>query len=403
MMDTLPQELIDKIIASFDCDSPEGFLALHACARVCRSWQRQAQKELFFEVHLMKPAHLIKWASINPLESEIPSYVRQLYWMASLKQNPRRLSDPFLENAFPGRFASFSNIESLWVFTLSLCILDNATIEHAFLPLAHSLRALRIRNLTTDPEKWCFLISLLPNLRTIELFAVTMLKREEKSSSDRPLSFNFTGHLFSYHAKTEQFFRWVADIGPPIESLHAYHFNHTLAGTFNLVMQSCSATLTEISFTSLTPKIGGEPSRSGLSIANLIRSVVKATSQLDLSWCDNLRTLKADQTLASSPEFNAILQTVSSKNFEKLVISLGVNGIRGVFNANDQAFYSFAKRLYKLGARDPLAIVIEFPRGTQRRYNVLDAHCVLPWFSEVGVVVKERVGLYPPIESSSWI
>jgi len=244
----LPQELTDKIIGSIDRANPSGHSALLTCSRVGRSWRRQAQKELFFRVSFLSVDHLEGWdRNISP-ESEIPSFVRQLLWGAL----PTRIEaseglDPFLENTFPGRFASFSNIEDLHISGLSLPSLDNAMIERTFSPIGHSLRSLQIDNLTADPEKWCFLISFLPNLRHLSIFSATMLERERGPGLDDPPSFNFTGHITTYNHRAEQFFRHVASLRPCFTSLGVFEISDSLVETLNLVLKSCSNTLTALS------------------------------------------------------------------------------------------------------------------------------------------------------------
>lgn len=256
-MDKLPQELIDKIINSIDRTRPSGYSALLACSRVSRSWRRQAQKELFSYVQLINTDQLRRWDRNILLESEVSSYVCRLRW-AVRSANLER-PDPFLENSFPGRFASFSNVEALDVSNLSLRSFDTTTIERTFNHLTHSLRSLEIAHLTTDPEKWCFLVSLLPNLRRITIFAVTMLE-EGSPSPNHPRSFNFTGHIAPYRHMTEKFFRCIAGLNPRFESFEVRTLDDTLVDTLNLVMRSCSATLTTISITSRILGTEGNPS-----------------------------------------------------------------------------------------------------------------------------------------------
>jgi len=250
-MDKLPQELIDKIINSVDRTRPNGYSALLACSRVSRSWRRQAQKELFPHVQLISIDRLRRWDRNILLESEVSSYVCRLHW-AVRSANLER-PDPFLENSFPGRFASFSNIEALYVSNLSLRWFDATAIERTFNHLTHSLRSLEIAHLTTDPEKWCFLVSLLPNLRRIKISAVTMLEGGGPGPN-HPHSFNFTGHIALYHHRTEKFFRCIAGLNPRFESFEVRILDDALVGTLNLVARSCSATLTTIS---ITPRILG--------------------------------------------------------------------------------------------------------------------------------------------------
>ena len=257
-MDKLPQELIDKIIGLIDLTRPDGYSTLLACSCVSHSWQRQAQKELFSFVQIVGLNQLENWDRNIPLGSKVPSYVRRLrwaVWYATIEQ-----PDPFLENAFPGRFATFSNIETLSVSNLSLRYLDATVIEQTFSHLNRSLRSLGIIHLTTDPERWCFLVSLLPNLRRIHIPTVTMLERGGGPGQDHPHSFNFTGHIAPYGHRTEQFFHCIAGLNPRFESLQVCPLRSELVDTLNLVLRSCSATLTTISVTQLIPGMEGNPS-----------------------------------------------------------------------------------------------------------------------------------------------
>ena len=267
-MDKLPQELIDKIISSIDRTRPDGYFALLACSRVNRSCRRQAQKELFPYVHLISIDQLRRWDRNILLESEVSSYVCHLHWAVWSAKMER--PDPFLENSFPGRFASFSNIKTLYASNLSLRWFDTTAIKRTFSHLSHSLRSLDITHLTTDPEKWCFLVSLLPNLRRINIPTVTMLEGGRPDPS-HPHSFNFTGHIAPYRHRTEQFFRCIAGLNPRFESLEVHILDDALVDTLNLVVGSCSTTLTTISITPIILGTEGNPSQPELSIANIIR------------------------------------------------------------------------------------------------------------------------------------
>ena len=246
MMDKLPQELIDKIIGSINRTEPDGRLALLTCSRVSRSWRWQAQKELFSSVCLGSINQLRRWGRKISLESEIPSYTRFLDWAIG-SHREFGAQDPFLEIEFPGRFASFSNLRILSLLSLCLHSLDNATIARTFSPLGHSLQSLYIDFLTTDPDKWCFLISLLPNLQCMCFISINMLEGEPEPDQDNPLSFNFTGHIARYNHRTERFFRCIAGFHPRFQSIEVGEINDALVETLNLVIESCSTTLTIMS------------------------------------------------------------------------------------------------------------------------------------------------------------
>ena len=253
-MDELPQELIDKIISSIDGVHRRSVLC--ACSCVCRSWRRQAQKELFRgrEIKFFYRGWLEDWHRDIPLDSKISSYVRGLSW--DIQPVIEERGDPFLEYDFPGRFAAFSNIESLRVSAISLRFVKITALKHIFGHLGHSLRRLFVKRLTTDLETWCTLVSLLPNLQTMDTHGVTMLDKQGPGP-DHPLTFDFTGHLGSYCEKTEEFFRCIAGLNPRLESFRAYTLTEDLIDTLNFVVQSCSTTLTTIAITPPSPGMEG--------------------------------------------------------------------------------------------------------------------------------------------------
>jgi len=255
-MDKLPQELIDRIIGSIDRTRFSGYYTLLACSRVGRSWRKQAQKELFPHIQFKSIDELRRWNRNIPPESEISSYVRCLHW--AFRPAMMEWPDPFLEKSFPGRFASFSNIKTLHMSNLSLRWFDTTAIKRTFSHLSHSLRSLEITRLTTDPEKLCFLVSLLPNLQQIEIPAVIML--EGGPDSNHPHSFDFTGHIAPYYDETEKFFRCIAGLNPRFESFEVRALDNTLVDTLNLVVRSCSVTLTTVSITPISLGVEGNSS-----------------------------------------------------------------------------------------------------------------------------------------------
>jgi len=94
--------------------------------------------------------------------------------------------------------------------------------------------------------------------------------------------------------------------------------------------------------------------------------------------------------MASLPEFNAFLETISSKHFEKLVLVTfppDTEKILQDWGANDQVLRSFAERLHRLGAKEPLTMVLEYWR--RGKGKLPDVRSVWPLFCEVGVVVKD--------------
>ena len=252
-MDKLPQELIDKITDSFDRSRPDGLAALLACSRVTRAWRLQAQKKILSCVCVWHVDCLKALGRDVSLQSKIPSYVRYLIW--GLWHATKERPSGFLED----RFVSFSNVETLLLLDFSLEFLDTAAIQRTFSHLARSLRSLQIFHLTTDPDKWCLLVSLLPNLERIDISNATMLEGGGSDPS-HPRSFDFTGHVAPYQSGTEKFFRCIASLNPRFESLQVRGLDDTLVNTLNLVVRSCSATLTTLSITPEAQCVEGNPS-----------------------------------------------------------------------------------------------------------------------------------------------
>lgn len=95
--------------------------------------------------------------------------------------------------------------------------------------------------------------------------------------------------------------------------------------------------------------------------------------------------------MASTPQFNALLQTISSKHFEKLIFR-DTSPRKILVYANDQLFHSFAERLYKLGATKPLSIVLKFSPEQEVGDGAPDVRRIWPLFCRVGIIVKEYGG-----------
>lgn len=98
-----------------------------------------------------------------------------------------------------------------------------------------------------------------------------------------------------------------------------------------------------------------------------------------------------DPRIANLPEFNCLLQTICSKRFERLILGPSFRHTLSR-NTNDQALHSFAERLYRLGAAEPLVMVLELDFVEEEMVSTLDAQRMWPLFSEVGVIVKNYDG-----------
>ena len=68
--------------------------------------------------------------------------------------------------------------------------------------------------------------------------------------------------------------------------------------------------------------------------------------------------------IVKPPGFNDLLQTISSKHFKELIFGPRMYGIPYHLDTNDldRVLHLFAERLYRLGAANPLTIVLEFRR-----------------------------------------
>jgi len=94
--------------------------------------------------------------------------------------------------------------------------------------------------------------------------------------------------------------------------------------------------------------------------------------------------------MVNHPEFDALLQTISSKYFERLIITGRKTPPHRC--TNDRALHSFAERLYKLGATKPLTMELEYSPVKGVEAGTPDAQSIWPLFCEVGVIVKDYNG-----------
>ena len=111
-------------------------------------------------------------------------------------------------------------------------------------------------------------------------------------------------------------------------------------------------------------------------------------TRVDLSSCNNLHTLRVNPDIACLPEFDALLQTISSKHFNKLVLGPYISDILPHWNTNDQTLRSFAERLYRLGATKPVELVLELRPVESGRVKMPNVKLMWPLFCEEGVIVK---------------
>jgi hypothetical protein len=75
-MESLPQELIDKVIDNLPHSS------LRSCSLVGRRWRRRSQKRFFASIEFSYEHHLVRWWTKIPRDpGGIPSYVRYVRFM----------------------------------------------------------------------------------------------------------------------------------------------------------------------------------------------------------------------------------------------------------------------------------------------------------------------------------
>jgi len=96
--------------------------------------------------------------------------------------------------------------------------------------------------------------------------------------------------------------------------------------------------------------------------------------------------------MANHPQFDAFLQTISSKHFEKLIIAGRDSSPHWGVGTNDGVLHSFAERLHKLGARKPLTMELEYSTAEGVVGGTPDVQLIWPLFCEVGVIVKNYNG-----------
>lgn len=163
-MPDLPQELIDKIIDEISqCDSTH---SLRACCLVQKRWVERSRRHLFKEVSLYATDHFKNWIKLIPSGSNGPyHHVRTLmYRQGTAVLGPKQLLD-----LYPGHFVSFTGLESLQIFNLSLRRFTPTSMQKAFGPIGRLMRTLVVKDVVLTLNSLLMFLVHFPRLKTLYL------------------------------------------------------------------------------------------------------------------------------------------------------------------------------------------------------------------------------------------
>jgi len=179
-MSDLPQELIDKIID--DVSQRDSTCDLRACCLVQKRWVEPSRRHLFKDVSLYVMRNFRDWIRLIPLGSDGPyHYVRSLtYRQGTVVLGPKQLLD-----LYPGHFTSFTRLEHLQIFNLSLRRFTPTSMQKAFGPLGRSMRTLVVKNVVLTMNSLLMFLVHFPRLETLHLgdnLSVVPEKRKQPPS-----------------------------------------------------------------------------------------------------------------------------------------------------------------------------------------------------------------------------
>jgi len=163
-MPDLPQELIDKIIDEVSqWDSTHD---LRACCLVQKRWVERSRRHLFKEVSLYTTDHFKNWIKLIPSGSNGPyHHVRTLmYRQGTAVLGPKQLLD-----LYPGHFTSFTGLESLQIFNLSLLRFTPTSMPKAFGPIGRFMRTLVVKDVELTLNSLLMFLVHFPRLETLYL------------------------------------------------------------------------------------------------------------------------------------------------------------------------------------------------------------------------------------------
>ena len=187
-MPDLPQELVDKVIDEVSqCDSTH---TLRACCLVQKRWVERSRRHLFKEVNLYSMEHFGGWIKVIPLAPDGPyRHVRNLTYRQGINVlGPKQLLD-----LHPGHFTSFTRLESLHIFGLSLRRFTLTSMNKAFGPVGRLIRTLAVKNVVLTLNSLLMFLVHFPRLETLYLGDnLTTVPEKKKQPPNLP---KLTGEL----------------------------------------------------------------------------------------------------------------------------------------------------------------------------------------------------------------
>lgn len=163
-MPDLPQELIDRIIDEISqCDSTHD---LRTCCLVQKRWVERSRRHLFKEISLYATDHFRDWIRLIPLGSNGPyHHVRSLTY----RQGPAVLGPKQLLDLYQEHFTSFTRLESLRIFNLSLRRFTSTSMQKAFGPVGRFVRTLVVKDVVLTLNSLLTFLVYFPRLESLYL------------------------------------------------------------------------------------------------------------------------------------------------------------------------------------------------------------------------------------------
>jgi hypothetical protein len=187
-MPELPLELVDKIIDEIaQCDSVH---TLRSCCLVQKQWVERSRRHLFKETSLYVTDHFRNWIKTIPLSPDGPyHHVRSLTY----RQGPAVLGPKQLLDLYPGHFTSFTKLESLQIFNLSLGRFTSTSMKKAFGPVGRFVRKLMVKDVVLTLNSLLMFLAHFPHLESLHLGDnLSMVPEKKKRPPNLP---SLTGEL----------------------------------------------------------------------------------------------------------------------------------------------------------------------------------------------------------------
>lgn len=187
-MTDLPQELIDKVIDEVArCDTTR---TLHACCLVQKRWVERSRRYIFKEISLYATDHFRDWIKFIPPGPSGPTHhVRSLTY----RQGPNVLGPKQLLDLYPGHFTSFTRLESLQIFNLSLRRFTSTSMKKAFGPIGSFVQTLVVKDVVLTLNSLLMFLVHFPRLETLNIGDnLSTVPENKKQPQNLP---NLTGEL----------------------------------------------------------------------------------------------------------------------------------------------------------------------------------------------------------------